>query len=67
MEYRLTINLDNAAFDPEPEAGVARILAEIAHRLQNGDSLARKVRDVNGNTVGCSVVRDAEFEAEYAE
>ena len=51
MEFVITINLDNAAFE---EAGpeVARILRQLADDIENDNKTDRKLRDINGNTVG---------------
>lgn len=58
--FNLSIDMDNAAFDPDlldgsPNAEVARILRDLADRLDSDEgSMAAQgsVRDVNGNTVG---------------
>ena len=55
---KITIKMDNAAFDPEgPE--VARILRKLANLLARewdgrhiGDGEQELLRDLNGNTVG---------------
>lgn len=54
MRYRLEITeLDNAAFEGNPGAEVARILRNAAHRLEaRGLEPDTTLRDVNGNTVG---------------
>lgn len=54
MEFKLTINTDNAAFDGAVNAEVARILHELAARLEaaNKDANYFIVVDVNGNKVG---------------
>ena len=52
MEFRLTIDCDNAAFgDDEQERAdeVARILLDLLHRLTEESGTAH---DSNGNTVG---------------
>lgn len=56
--FRITINTDNAAFEDDPAAEVARILHHEADRIEafrpsfehatEGDG----VLDINGNTVG---------------
>lgn len=66
MEIVIRIKTDNAAFDMEnggPEAEVARILKDYARQITDGLTNAgighgRKLRDVNGNTVGSVEVRD---------
>lgn len=61
MEFRLVLNLDNAAFDPlaEPDMRdgreIARALRAVANRLDSTfvDAIDRGViRDMNGNAVG---------------
>lgn len=52
---RIVIRIDtaNAAFDPNPELEVKRILEELIKRIEQGlpqDSI--KLRDINGNRVG---------------
>jgi hypothetical protein len=51
--FSLTIETDNAAFDPDAGAELARILAELAGKLDPLPGPASgRLRDVNGNTVG---------------
>lgn len=51
--FKLEIATDNAAFDDEPAAECARILREIAGKLERGDSLGGgHIFDANGNRVG---------------
>lgn len=53
--FQVLIELDNAAFDPEPANELARVLELIAERLRertDSPEGAGLVRDVNGNTVG---------------
>lgn len=53
---KLTIRTDNAAFEPDRGAELARILRKLADRVEREDQPGRgeewKVLDVNGNTVG---------------
>ena len=50
--FNLTIKTDNAAFqEGQPADEVARILREIAGKLEEGDSNGPAF-DSNGNTVG---------------
>ena len=37
MDIRITLNCDNAAFCDIPEQEVARILRELADRVEDGD------------------------------
>lgn len=56
MEATITVRMDNAAFDPDAGAELARILRDLADnicdrvlfRVDDADNL----RDYNGNTVG---------------
>jgi hypothetical protein len=62
MKLKITITMDNAAFEDENGGGseAARILQEVAATLQcdgpapfqGGSRKLRKLRDINGNTVG---------------
>ena len=56
MAFKLSIDTDNAAFEPEeggPRPELARILRELANVLDAGDGgRGRSLRDVNGNIVG---------------
>lgn len=49
--FRLEIETDNAAFEEDPSAEVARILAVAAVRIKGGYT-AGELRDINGNFVG---------------
>ena len=52
---KLKINSDNQAFDQAEGQEVARILRDLADRLENLDKLQEcqlPLRDLNGNTVG---------------
>lgn len=54
MNFYVEIECNNAAFGPpmgEPEIELARILRDLAIRLEGGD-VSGRLRDVNGNTVG---------------
>jgi hypothetical protein len=51
MDFTLTIETSNDAFQPDPEAEIARILRETARRVVNGNYAGRLI-DVNGNRVG---------------
>lgn len=50
-EFRVLIQVDNAAFDDGRNHEVARILREVADGLDQ-DVSGGNVRDINGNTVG---------------
>lgn len=58
-EFRVSIHCGNAAFDDfdghyDPGAELARILREIADRVERGDlsGYYETIRDANGNDVG---------------
>lgn len=48
--FDLHVETDNAAFE-DPAAETARILREVADRLENG-STEGAIADINGNRVG---------------
>lgn len=54
MQFRLTLNCDNDAFAFEKQDYIARLLRDVADRLEEGDSCNTwcDIRDVDGNTVG---------------
>lgn len=53
MEVRITIKLDNAAFEDNCEEEVVRILRSLIANLPLCVAGEKKgIRDVNGNTVG---------------
>lgn len=56
MEVAIFIDCDNAAFEDEPEREVARILRELAAKLDAGERFDQPLYDSNGNHVGeCGV------------
>jgi hypothetical protein len=54
MKFVLSIDCENAAFVEYELDEVARLLREVADRLESGDSAKyyRNILDVNGNVVG---------------
>ena len=58
METRITIRMDNAAFEEGASTEVARILSDLATRVdeyfyqQLSDGHPQPLQDVNGNRVG---------------
>lgn len=48
----ITIHTTNDAFGTYPNLQVARILENLANRLQSGGSMPTKLIDYNGNVVG---------------
>jgi hypothetical protein len=59
---KLTFKTDNAAFADYPGAESARILREMADKIDGRGFVSAPVRDVNGNTVG-RIDFDADGEA----
>jgi len=56
--FTLKINTDNAAFEDDPTAEVARILRALADRLVCASpDESYPLRDVNGNKVGEAVFK----------
>lgn len=49
--FSLTIDCDNDAFVGNKHAEIARILREVAAKIEAGKYVT-KLRDINGNTVG---------------
>jgi len=49
---RITIKMDNAAFEDEPWCEVATILQHYVKGLEEGGDLQKRIFDSNGNTVG---------------
>ena len=59
MKYTITITCDNAAFEDDPGAEVARILRELAKRCEyEGHAAPAILRDTNGNKVGQAEVEE---------
>lgn len=56
MRITITIDTNNAAFQPDPWPEVARILHELAGEAEEGAGYLDPPRDHNGNRVGeCKV------------
>ena len=49
--FTLQFETDSAAFDDTPATETARILRQIADRIQDG-SFDESIRDTNGNAIG---------------
>lgn len=60
--FHLTVNVDNAAFDPDPRPELVRILRTIADSVEAGGYIGhyRTVFDVNGNDVGRFALKNAD-------
>lgn len=50
--FQIQFKTDNAAFEDSPASEVARILREVADKIEDGASFEGRVRDCNGNTIG---------------
>ncbi len=50
MDFKLSFNMDNAAFEI-PEEEINRILEQIIYQVHNGMTFAG-IMDINGNTIG---------------
>lgn len=50
--FKLEIETGNAAFEDDARIEVARILREVAARLERDLETTRGIQDLNGNTVG---------------
>lgn len=51
--FRCEFSTDNASFDDAPASETARILREIARKIETGEDLGgARIRDDNGNTIG---------------
>lgn len=65
MQFRLTIDMDNATFDECPGDELTRIFKTISKRIEDAtyselldaDRASTTVRDTNGNTVGNWIVQ----------
>ena len=51
MDFKLSFNMDNAAFGECPEIEVKRILEDISTRVVDGAAFG-PVYDYNGNNIG---------------
>jgi hypothetical protein len=52
MIFHLAIDADNAAFDPDPRFEIARLLRQLAGRLETMESFSERLHDINGNHTG---------------
>jgi uncharacterized protein (UPF0297 family) len=53
MDITITINTDNSAFEDSRDSEIARILHELADKIESrGINGVNKIRDFNGNQVG---------------
>ena len=64
MKFTASFDMDNAAFEDMPAHETARILRNLANRIEsdaiNGTSLAvYAIRDINGNCIGQAKTEEA--------
>ena len=52
MDAKITVNMDNAAFDGRPASQLARILRKLAKRIEDTGCDYAPIMDENGNKVG---------------
>ncbi len=54
MLFNIAIEGDNAAFDDDARGETARILRDVAQRIESGEdaNYYRTIRDINGNRIG---------------
>lgn len=52
VKLTLDIDLDNSAFQPDPEIELGRIFRVLSHRIEESHEKSGKIRDFNGATVG---------------
>lgn len=57
MEASVIVNCDGAAFDDGPATELARILRDLAKRIEDEGPDAADLFDVNGNKVGAFNIR----------
>lgn len=61
--FRCEFSTSNAAFDDAPATEAARILREIARKIERGEAFDGQVRDANGNRIGAWSMDERECEA----
>ena len=52
MEATINLNMDNAAFDGQPEIETARLLRQLADNIEIDGCSNQSIFDYNGNKVG---------------
>lgn len=62
MKFTLTVRCDNSAFEDDLHRELARIIREVAHKVDRMNVAAqhRNVHDINGNVVGTYVLKGEE-------
>jgi hypothetical protein len=60
MDITITINTDNDAFQPDPGSEIARILDNLADKLEMEIIISHQyIRDLNGNICGDVTITDS--------
>ena len=61
MKFTLSFSTDNDAFYDDENGEIARILRDLADRIDRGDIafLHRNILDGNGNIIGTYVLKEA--------
>lgn len=59
-QFIVQMTCDNDAFQPDPNAEIARILRVMADRIESGDryDTFRNIHDSNGNVVGVFALKE---------
>jgi hypothetical protein len=57
MKAKITVEMDNAAFEDSPAGELARILRDLSDKIEEGEDSVR-LRDLNGNVVGQFAISD---------
>jgi hypothetical protein len=52
MTFTVIFNCDNAAFETDLEAAIAKTLRYVANRVDEHSTLSQPIRDRNGNLIG---------------
>ena len=51
-QFEIIMNLDNDAFNPDASYEVARILRQLADKIEERSALRMPIQDINGNSIG---------------
>lgn len=64
-QFRLQIELDNDIFFSNPTIEIARILKDLARKIEDLDasdlSMYQNLKDINGNCVGTYAIKTNEY------
>ena len=59
MKFTLSFDCDNAAFDDDLNAAIAKVLRHVANTVADHDcGMSRVIRDRNGNRIGIFQLQD---------